>query len=124
MFLVWQHLIRNAPQPGMDTGCSAHASEQPWSPQIPIFALIWSRTGAIHCPGMATDLLCVCLQTQVSSERPGAQQGQGGVTPKGAGEAVQSLPKDFTPGAAGTHPMSWLRGSTKDIFNKKRARSR
>lgn len=49
--LCGQHLITNAPQPGMDTGCSAHASEQPCSAQILIPALIWSRTGDIPLSG-------------------------------------------------------------------------
>lgn len=76
MFLAWQHLIMNALQPGMDMGCSAHAIEQPCSAQILISALIWSRTGDIHCLGMATDPLCDRLHSQISSEGPGALQGQ------------------------------------------------
>lgn len=57
-------------------GVLSHASEQPCSAQILISALTWSRTGDIHCLGMATDPLCDRLHSQISSEGPGALQGQ------------------------------------------------
>lgn len=113
--LVWQRLITT----WVDLGRSARANEQPCSAQMLISALIWSRTGDIPCLGMAADLLCVRLQSQMSSEKPGAQQGQGSHF-----QWLWSLPRDFAPSAACTHPMIWLHGSTKGIFNERRARSR
>lgn len=73
IFLVWQHLIMNVSQGGTGMEYSAHVSEQPFCAHIATSAVICNQEISL---GIATDQLCVCFQSQMSSERPKALQGQ------------------------------------------------
>lgn len=127
MFLAWQCLIMNAPLPVMDTGCSPHASEQLRSDQIPISARIWLRMGVLPLSGNGHKATSCLSLFSVRSERLGALQGQRKML-QIAHKKQSHFDLEISPPVLSVciHPMSWswLHGSTKEIFSRRRARNR